>query len=375
MAPSVSNGEVPTGRSLSTQPHVAGNWKRGGFQLRRPVANCCCIEPEEPISMGNSEENGREVKLNNVSYNGRKHVVLRWTLWTILCLIVFLYIGALILMPTKVGRTLLLYSITLTKSNIWGTAGSFALLFAGPFFLLVFGAVAYLHFFPKSTRSGERRSKGAKASLGTHPLIVSGPLGVVTTAEVIWISGFVLLFSWIMVAYFINDFRTLAEEYPGASTSFMWIKRVKRLGGHLGFVGGICLGLLFIPVSRGSVLLRLIDIPFEHAAKYHVWLGHFTMIVFSLHGLFFLGPWYFEGKLVKLPFGPQVESVPLPVPPLQNAEAVSFFFSTFGITGSNGSTSVFPFAMSIFSGIRLRVFTRKKNDESLNLIRDKDYDC
>jgi hypothetical protein len=73
---------------------------------------------------------------------------------------------------------------------------------------------------------------------------------------------------------------------------------VAVVGVRLGFVGQICLSLLFIPVARGSLLLRLVDIPFEHAAKYHVWLGHFTMAMFSLHGLAFVIIWAANGDLI-----------------------------------------------------------------------------
>ncbi|MCH1922275.1 ferric reductase-like transmembrane domain-containing protein, partial [Shewanella sp. A3A] len=47
-----------------------------------------------------------------------------------------------------------------------------------------------------------------------------------------------------------------------------------------------------------SVLLRLIDIPFEHATRYHVWLGHLTMALFTLHGLCYVIAWSLEGNLL-----------------------------------------------------------------------------
>lgn len=79
-----------------------------------------------------------------------------------------------------------------------------------------------------------------------------------------------------------------------------WGKKLKRIGLHLGFIGIICLNLLFLPVSRGSVLLRAIDIPFEHAVKYHMWLGHFMMTLFTLHGLSYIIAWYSEDRLIKV---------------------------------------------------------------------------
>lgn len=66
-------------------------------------------------------------------------------------------------------------------------------------------------------------------------------------------------------------------------------------GLRLGSVGLFCMVFLFLPVARGSILLRLIDIPFEHATRYHVWLGHLTMFLFTLHGLFYMVSWYLQG--------------------------------------------------------------------------------
>jgi len=69
------------------------------------------------------------------------------------------------------------------------------------------------------------------------------------------------------------------------------------IGARLGAVGLFCMLFLFLPVARGSVLLRLIDIPFEHATRYHVWLGHLTMALFTLHGLCYVISWSMEGRL------------------------------------------------------------------------------
>ncbi|XP_047953212.1 ferric reduction oxidase 7, chloroplastic-like, partial [Salvia hispanica] len=73
---------------------------------------------------------------------------------------------------------------------------------------------------------------------------------------------------------------------------------LELIGLRLGVIGLFCVALLFLPVARGSLLLRLIDIPFEHAARYHVWLGHLTMLLFTLHGLFYAIAWTIEGRLL-----------------------------------------------------------------------------
>jgi len=74
---------------------------------------------------------------------------------------------------------------------------------------------------------------------------------------------------------------------------------IKIMGLRTGAIGLMCLAFLFVPVSRGSVLLRYIDIPFGHATRYHVWLGHLTMVMFTIHGLLYVIAWAMEGLLVQ----------------------------------------------------------------------------
>jgi len=71
------------------------------------------------------------------------------------------------------------------------------------------------------------------------------------------------------------------------------------MGLRSGAIGLMCLAFLFVPISRGSVLLRYIDIPFEHATRYHVWLGHLTMTIFTIHGLLYVVAWAMDGRLAE----------------------------------------------------------------------------
>lgn len=56
-----------------------------------------------------------------------------------------------------------------------------------------------------------------------------------------------------------------------------------------------CLAFLFLPIARGSILLRLIDIPFEHATRYHVWLGNLIFFLVTMHGLCYMIVWMVRG--------------------------------------------------------------------------------
>lgn len=74
---------------------------------------------------------------------------------------------------------------------------------------------------------------------------------------------------------------------------------LELVGLRLGSIGLFCMLFLFLPVARGSVLLRLVDIPFEHATRYHVWLGHLTMALFTFHGLCYVVAWSLQGRLLQ----------------------------------------------------------------------------
>lgn len=68
-------------------------------------------------------------------------------------------------------------------------------------------------------------------------------------------------------------------------------------GYRLGTIGMFVVTFLFLPISRGSVLLRVIDVPFEHATRYHIWLGNLTMSIFTLHSLCYMVSWGLRGNL------------------------------------------------------------------------------
>ena len=57
-----------------------------------------------------------------------------------------------------------------------------------------------------------------------------------------------------------------------------------------GLIGPYCLAFSFLLVARGSALC-LIDIPLGHATRCHVWLGHLTMMPFTLYRLFYVIAW------------------------------------------------------------------------------------
>lgn len=53
-----------------------------------------------------------------------------------------------------------------------------------------------------------RRAEASSLSLWTHPVIVNGPLGVVSAAELLVVVLFLCYFIWAFVNYMIVDFET-----------------------------------------------------------------------------------------------------------------------------------------------------------------------
>lgn len=70
-----------------------------------------------------------------------------------------------------------------------------------------------------------------------------------------------------------------------------WEAKLEDSGLRLGLVGNICLTFLFVPVTRGSSVLQVFGLTSEASVKYHIWLGHIVMTLFSAHGICYIIYW------------------------------------------------------------------------------------
>ena len=76
-----------------------------------------------------------------------------------------------------------------------------------------------------------------------------------------------------------------------------WEAKLSIIGLTLGIVGNICLTFLFFPVTRTSSVLPLLGLTSEASIKYHIWLGHITMFLFTAHGLCYIVYWAVTNRL------------------------------------------------------------------------------
>ncbi|KXZ46619.1 hypothetical protein GPECTOR_42g830 [Gonium pectorale] len=64
---------------------------------------------------------------------------------------------------------------------------------------------------------------------------------------------------------------------------------------YYGWVGRLDILLLYFPVPRCNFLHWLLDSDFPTLIKYHRWLGYGTILVYSLHGITYMGTWVRDG--------------------------------------------------------------------------------
>ncbi|XP_031480708.1 ferric reduction oxidase 7, chloroplastic-like [Nymphaea colorata] len=182
----------------------------------------------------------------------------------------------------------------LTEGTIFGVAGTFFLAFSAPVLVIALLGCVYVALFPGDYNE-KGKSRFSSFRLWTFPVIVDGPLGVVSAAELIGIVVFASFIIWALCAYIISDASIISETVSSPKEKACLM--LEMLGFAFASVGMFCIIFLFLPISRGSSLLRLIDIPFEHAIRYHIWLGHVTMLLFTLHGLCFIVSFALQGAL------------------------------------------------------------------------------
>ncbi|KAL8554247.1 hypothetical protein ACS0TY_002448 [Phlomoides rotata] len=79
-----------------------------------------------------------------------------------------------------------------------------------------------------------------------------------------------------------------------------WEAKLETVALRLGIVGNIALTFLFFPVTRSSSVLPLLGLTSEASIKYHIWLGHIAMTLFTAHGFCYFLFWAFTHELSQI---------------------------------------------------------------------------
>ncbi|KAI9110083.1 hypothetical protein K1719_019124 [Acacia pycnantha] len=176
-----------------------------------------------------------------------------------------------------------------TPSTYFGPQGAYLLIFCFPLLFIAILGCVYVHIAKKA----KVESNGAKYknTIWKRPVLVKGPLGIVSTIELTLFVMFVALLVWSLYSYLESGFSPISEQSATKSGHQAWQEKLETAAQRLGLVGEMCLAFLFFPVARGSSVLPLLGLTYESCIKYHIWIGHIVMTLFTLHGSSYIIFW------------------------------------------------------------------------------------
>ncbi|KAK7391335.1 hypothetical protein VNO78_19749 [Psophocarpus tetragonolobus] len=205
------------------------------------------------------------------------------------------YVMIWIIMPTNIFFPHWYPDIKAKVDSIYfGKQGTTILIYTFPVLLIATLASLYLHL--KQTGSNddnhntESKVRFLRLTSWKRPLLVNGPLGILTMTELSFLVMVIVLLIWSMCFYLHGLFASAAQNAAKEGEQ-VWEVKLEYLAFALGVVGYLCLALLFFPVTRGSSILRFIGLTSEGSIKYHIWLGHIAMFLFTTHGLGYIMFW------------------------------------------------------------------------------------
>ncbi|KAH7864601.1 hypothetical protein Vadar_031591 [Vaccinium darrowii] len=179
-----------------------------------------------------------------------------------------------------------------TNSTYFGSQGAMILVYTLPILFMAVGGCVYLHLGKKLSSISMERINGRKNQiplLKPRPMIIKG-LGVVSAIELSMFIMFIVLLVWSFSTH-LHFFFSFVAERAVKKGDKIWEVKLDRVGLVLGIVGNLCLAFLFFPVTRSSSVMPLFGLTSEGSIKYHIWLGHITMVLFTAHGVVYIVYW------------------------------------------------------------------------------------
>ncbi|CAK9176895.1 unnamed protein product [Ilex paraguariensis] len=181
------------------------------------------------------------------------------------------------------------------NSTYFGGQGTNLLLFTFPMMFIAALGCVYLHLQQKSKKShSDISTRSGCLALWKRPVLVMAPLGIVTAMELVFAAMFVALLIWSLANYLHFSFGHLHMPKQGEK---VWQAKFRSVSLRLGYIGNTCWAFLFFPVTRGSSILPLVGLTSESSIKYHIWLGHLSMILFCAHSIGFVIYWAMTNQM------------------------------------------------------------------------------
>ncbi|KAL1533026.1 ferric-chelate reductase (NADH) [Salvia divinorum] len=145
--------------------------------------------------------------------------------------------------------------------------------------------LSILGFIYLELRRGEPRNRLGRTTPFTalsSPLLVNRYIGILSGAQILTSSLFIMLIVWTFYVRVSNDLKKMT---PLKSFQLSpWQYKLFRMATRCGLLSEACLALMLFPVLRGMSIFRFLGIQFEASIKYHVWLGSAMILFTTLHG-------------------------------------------------------------------------------------------
>ncbi|KAF5801422.1 putative ferric-chelate reductase (NADH) [Helianthus annuus] len=180
-----------------------------------------------------------------------------------------------------------------TTSTYFEAQGSMMLLYTCPILLMAIMGSVYNHLRKRASQNrneGDKKATQDNWNIWRRPMIIKG-LGIVSKIELAFFVMFIALIVWSFTSYLHVGFAYITPAIAAEYGEKVWEMKLDTVALRFGLVGNLCLAFLFFPVTRGSTILSLFGLTSEASIKYHIWLGHIVMTIFTAHGVCYIIYW------------------------------------------------------------------------------------
>ncbi|CAA7406801.1 unnamed protein product [Spirodela intermedia] len=174
----------------------------------------------------------------------------------------------------------------LNSTTYFGSQGMSILIFAFPIMFISLLGCLYLHLKEISSSS---QSFDDRLAFWGRPALSKGPLGIVSWMQLSFFLMFIALVIWSFATYLKTGFDQLKS-----------LQRFRTASFRMALIGTLSCAFLFFPVTRGSSILPLFGLTSDASVKYHVWLGHITLIFFFGHSAGYIIYWAINDEICEM---------------------------------------------------------------------------
>ncbi|KAL7157940.1 hypothetical protein ABFS83_02G109600 [Erythranthe nasuta] len=230
------------------------------------------------------------------SRSGGNYNTIRAAIMAVVMIVFTGYIFLWVMLPTNPYRLKWQPKLrTQTASTYFGTThGATYLVFTFPVLLIAVLGCVYVHLGKKSsdnhTAGKNGNNNNQRLAIWKRPMIIKG-LGIVSRIEIAFFIMFIALLIWSFSIYLRNSFATITPKSAAKKGEQVWEVKLDSASHRLAFIGNIAFAFLFFPVTRGSSVLPLFGLTSEGSVKYHIWLGHIVMTLFTAHSFGYIIYW------------------------------------------------------------------------------------